>query len=160
MCNWCNFTLVAIDLWQGAIFLNGVFSFLFIWGRFFAIPFFERTNNAKYSLMMLKVNKLPCATQNSKAETFFLVGLDGFYPLLSTQLIADLTLERSDGSMFHPLSHIAWKNYLYCIGTARNSALNRRWRVCCFWSTVSKWGIGFQQSFLMQNGEYIAFGYL
>ena len=37
----------------------------------------------------------------------FLVALDGFHPLLSTQLTDDLTLVGSDGSMFHPLSDIA-----------------------------------------------------
>ena len=37
----------------------------------------------------------------------FLVALSGFHPLLFTQLTADLTLECSDGSMFHPLSHTA-----------------------------------------------------
>ena len=56
---------------------------------------------------------------------------DGFHPLMSTQLTADLTLECSDGSMYHPLSHTAWKNLFYCAETARNSSLNRR-RVVVF----------------------------
>ena len=36
------------------------------------------------------------------------------------------TLECSDGSMFHPLSYVAWKNPFCCAETARNSPLNRR----------------------------------
>lgn len=34
----------------------------------------------------------------------FLVSLDGFHPLMRNQLTADLTLECSNGSMFHALS--------------------------------------------------------
>ena len=56
----------------------------------------------------------------------FLVALHGFHPLLSTQLTADLTLKCSDGSMFHPLSHTAWKNPFYCANKALNSALSGR----------------------------------
>ena len=56
----------------------------------------------------------------------FLVALNGFHPLLSTQMTVDLTLECSDGSMFHLLSHTAWKNPFYCAETDLNSALNRR----------------------------------
>ena len=47
------------------------------------------------------------------------------------QLTADLTLECSDESMFHPLSHTAWKNPFCCAETASNSALNCR-RVVVF----------------------------
>ena len=42
------------------------------------------------------------------------------------QLTADLTLECSDGSMLHLLSHTTWKNTFYCAGTVPNSALHRR----------------------------------
>ena len=55
-----------------------------------------------------------------------LVALDGFHLLLSTQLTADLTLEWSGGSMFHPLSHIYAKTPFCCIETVANYALNRR----------------------------------
>ena len=51
----------------------------------------------------------------------FLFALDGFHPLLSAQLTTDLTLECSNGSMFHPLSHTAWENPFYCAETAHNS---------------------------------------
>ena len=62
-----------------------------------------------------------------------LIALDGFRPLLSTQLTADLTLECSDGSIFHPSPHIAWKNPYYCAETAPNSTLNlNRRRVVVF----------------------------
>ena len=61
-----------------------------------------------------------------------LVILDGFYPLLSTQLTADLTPEWSGESMFHPLSHIyANKNSFFCVETVTNNALSR-WRVVVF----------------------------
>ena len=61
----------------------------------------------------------------------FLVALGGFHPLLSTQMTADLTLECSDGSMFHPWSHTAWKNPFYCAETVPSSVLNCR-RVAVF----------------------------
>ena len=54
-----------------------------------------------------------------------LVTLDGFHLLLSTQLTANLTLERSGGSMFHPLSHIYTKTPFCCIETVANKTLNR-----------------------------------
>ena len=54
-----------------------------------------------------------------------LVALDGFHPLLFTQLTADLTLGCSDGSMFHPLSHTACKIYFNCARTAPNSYKQR-----------------------------------
>ena len=56
----------------------------------------------------------------------FLVALDGFHPLLSTQLTADLTLKCNNGSMFHSMSHTVWKYPFYCTETAPKSALNRR----------------------------------
>ena len=55
-----------------------------------------------------------------------LVALDGYHMLLSTQLTADLTLEWSDGSMFHLLSHIYAKTPFCCIETVANNALNGR----------------------------------
>ena len=59
------------------------------------------------------------------------VGLDGFYLLLSTQLIADLTPEWSGGSTCHLLSHIYAKTPFCCIETVANNTLNR-WRVVVF----------------------------
>ena len=55
------------------------------------------------------MNKIPCASQNTEVKTLpaeisFLVALDSFHPLLFAQRTADLTLECSDESMFHPLS--------------------------------------------------------
>ena len=55
-----------------------------------------------------------------------LIALDGFHQLLSTHLAADLTLEWSGGSMFHPLSHIYTKTPFCCIETVTNNARNRR----------------------------------
>ena len=56
----------------------------------------------------------------------FLVALDGFYLLMSTQ-----TPEWSGGSMFHPLSHIYTKISYCCIETVANNTLNH-WRVVIF----------------------------
>ena len=55
-----------------------------------------------------------------------LVALDSFHLLLSTHLIADLTLEWSGGSMFPPLSHINTKTPFHCFETVANNTLNRR----------------------------------
>ena len=55
-----------------------------------------------------------------------LVTLDGIHLLLSIQLTADLTLEWSGGSMFHPLSHIYAKTPFCCIETVANNTLNHR----------------------------------
>ena len=54
------------------------------------------------------------------------IALDSFHLLLSTQLTADLTLEWSGGSMFHPLSHIFERTPFCCVETVANNALNRR----------------------------------
>ena len=56
----------------------------------------------------------------------FLVVLDSFYLLLSTQLTAHLTPVWSGGSMFHPLSHIYTKTPFCCAETVANSTRNRR----------------------------------
>ena len=61
----------------------------------------------------------------------WLVTLDGFHLLLSTQLTADLTPEWSAGSMFHPLSHIYTKTPFCCIKIVANNGLSR-WRVFVF----------------------------
>ena len=53
-----------------------------------------------------------------------LVALDGFHQLLLTHLTANLTLEWSEGSMFHPLSYIYTKTPFCCVKTAANNALN------------------------------------
>ena len=67
-----------------------------------------------------------------------LVSLDGFYLLLSTQLTADLTLEWSGGSMFHPLSHIYAKTPFCCVETVANNALNH-WHIVFdhLWANVA-----------------------
>ena len=56
----------------------------------------------------------------------FLVALDSFHLLLSTQLTADLTPEWSGGFMFHPLSHIYAKTSFCCVEVVANNALNRQ----------------------------------
>ena len=75
----------------------------------------------------------------------FLVTWDGFHfhPPLSTQLTANLTLECSDGSMFHPLSYTAWKKcfLLHWNSSKQRSESSTR---CCFSSTVSKRGTHFE----------------
>ena len=91
-----------------------------------------------------------------------LVALDGFHLLLSTLLIADLTLEWTSWSMFHPVSHIYGKTPFCCVKIVANNALNRRHVVFIdceqtpypLWTRLSHW-----QNF-MQNGEYNAFWYL
>ena len=55
-----------------------------------------------------------------------LVALDSFHQLLSTQLMANLTLEWSGGSLFHPLSHINSKTPFCCIETVANNTLNHQ----------------------------------
>ena len=60
-----------------------------------------------------------------------LVTLDGFHLFLFTQLTANLTLEWSGGSMFHPLLHIHAKTPFCCIETVANNALNH-WPVVVF----------------------------
>ena len=60
-----------------------------------------------------------------------LVALDSFHQLLSTQLTADLTLEWSGGSMFHPLSHIYTKTSFCCVKTVANNTLNC-WHIVVF----------------------------
>ena len=52
-----------------------------------------------------------------------LVALNSFHPVLSTQIIADLFLECSDGSMFYPC-HIPYKKFLFI--ALKNSYLNHR----------------------------------
>ena len=60
-----------------------------------------------------------------------LVALDSFHLLLSTQLMADLTLDWSGRSMFHPLSHIYAKTPFCSIERVANYALNH-WHIV-FW---------------------------
>ena len=67
-----------------------------------------------------------------------LVALNGFHLLLSTQLTANLTLEWSGGSMFHPLSHIYAKTPFCCIETVANDALNRQCIVVFDWLWTNK----------------------
>ena len=55
-----------------------------------------------------------------------LVAWDSFHLLLSTQLIANLTPERSDGSIFPPLSPIHAKTSFCWVETTANNALNRQ----------------------------------
>ena len=82
------------------------------------------------------MNKKPCASKILRLKPCmfifaYLVTLDSFHLLLSTQMIADLTPEWSGGSRFHPLSHIYTKTPFCCIETVANNALNRR-RVVVF----------------------------
>ena len=82
------------------------------------------------------MNKIPCASQNLAC---WCLHLDGFCLLLLTQLTADLTLECSGGSMFHPLSHIYTKAPFCCVETVANNALNC-WCVVVFawlWANVA-----------------------
>ena len=110
-------------------------------------------------------NKVPCASQNTEAKTLpahvsFLVALDGFHLLLSTQLTANLTPEWSGGFMFHAFSHIYVKTPFCCIETVANNALNSR-RVIVFdrlWANMHPLWTHWQM--FMQNDEYTAFWYL
>ena len=79
-----------------------------------------------------------------------LVALDGFHLLLSTQMIAELTLEWSGGSMFHPLSHIYAKTPFYCVWNSYKQCSESSTR-CCFGSTVSKRSTHFEHSFLIDK---------
>ena len=76
--------------------------------------------------------------------------LDEFHLLLSTQLIANLTLEWSSGSMFHPLWHIYTKNFILLRWNSckQCTELSRR---CCFWSTMCKRDTNFEHSFLIDK---------
>ena len=114
------------------------------------------------------MNKIPCASQNTKATTLpadavSLVALDGFHLLLSTQLTTDLSPGGSGGSIFHPLSHIYAKTYFCCVETVANNALNRR-RVVVFdrlWANAAPiLNTSFLLTNKMQNGEYTVFWYL
>ena len=69
----------------------------------------------------------------------FLVALEGFSLLLSTQLTADLTPQWSGGFMFHSLSYIYAKPLFCCVETVSNNALNRRRIVVSdrLWAKVS-----------------------
>ena len=83
------------------------------------------------------MNRIPCASQNTMFAS--LVTLDGFHLQLSIQLTADLTLEWSGRSMFHPLSHIYTKTPFCCSETVANNSLNCQ-RVIIFdwlWANVS-----------------------
>ena len=90
-----------------------------------------------------------------------LVNLDGFHLLLSTQLTADLTLEWSGGSMFHPLSHIYAKTIFIALKPLQKMfwinallfLINCEQMQDPFWTQLSHW-----QMFI-QNGEYTAFWY-
>ena len=95
-----------------------------------------------------------------------LVALDGFYQLQFTQLSADLTSERSGGSMFHLLSHIYAKTFFFFF-VALKQLQRTLWifdallfLIDCeqtqhpLWTQLSHW-----QKF-MQNKEYTAFWYL
>ena len=86
--------------------------------------------------LLFSRNKIPCASQNARPKSCLpmfasLVTLDGFHLLLSTQMTADLTPERSDGTMSHPLSHIYAKTPFCCVEIVANFALNRQSIVVC-----------------------------
>ncbi len=86
-----------------------------------------------------------------------LVALDGFYQRQSTQLSADLTSERSGGSMFPLLSHIYAKTFFFfCrVKTVAKNALNRR-RVVVF----DRRGTHFQHNFLIDICSFKMFNTL
>ena len=65
-----------------------------------------------------------------------LVVLDGFHQLLFTKLTADLSLEWSGGSMFHPLSHVYTKTPFCWVEIIANNALNC-WHVVFDWRSVN-----------------------
>ena len=75
--------------------------------------------------------------------------LTGFHLLLSTQLTANLTLEWSGGSIFHPLSHFCKNSLLlHWISCKQSPESSMR---SCFLSTVSKRGTHFENSFLIDK---------
>ena len=174
MCNSCSFAIVAIDLWHVALSWWKS-SFFFFCGRFWQfLPsnasimlynicywwfFLSQGNQWTKYLAHSKIRK-PKACLLMFAS---LVTLDGFHLLLSTQLTADLTLEWSGGSMFHPLLHI----YAKLLFVTLKQLQSMLWivNVLLFfidyeqmrhtlWTQLSHWQI------FMQNGEYTAFWYL
>ena len=92
-----------------------------------------------------------------------LVAFNDFHLLPFTQLTADLTLEWSGGSMFHPLSHIYAKTPFVALKQLQTTLwivdallflfdCKQTWHP--IWTQLSHW-----QTF-MQNDEYTAFWYL
>ena len=76
----------------------------------------------------------------------FLVTLDGFHLLLSTQLTVHLTPGWTSGSMFQPLSQMFIKNcFLLCRNSCKQCSESSTRG--CFWSTVSKRCTHFEHSF-------------
>ena len=69
------------------------------------------------------MNKIPCTSQNTKAKTLpaYVCVFGCFHLLLSSQLIANLTLNWHGWSMFHPFSHIYVKTPFCCIETVANN---------------------------------------
>ena len=65
-------------------------------------------------------------------------------------LTADLTVEWSGGSMFHPLSHIYKKNS-FLLHWNSYKQHSESLMHCCFWLTVSKCGTHFEHSFLIDK---------
>ena len=76
----------------------------------------------------------------------FLAALNGFL----LQLSANLTLEWSGRSMFHPLSHIYAKTF-FLLRWNSCKQCSKSLTHCCFWSTVSKRGTHFEHSFLLDK---------
>ena len=92
---------------------------LHLW-PFLAIYSFKHTNNIRYWWFFLpqgnqwtKYLAHPKIREPKLCLLMFasLLALDGFHPLLSTQLTADLTLEWSWRSMFQPLTHTYAKTF-------------------------------------------------
>ena len=101
---------------------------LFISGWFLAIYCFKCINNAiKYLLLMVlpfSGNWWTKYLAHPKTLSADVCVFDHFERL--SPAAADLTLELSSRSMFHPLSHIYAKTVFCCIETVVNNALNRQ----------------------------------
>ena len=136
---WSTIHVVLPSLWHGSFVLvkRGLFLFhlgLFFWQFFPSTApimlynicywsfFFSQGNWWTKYLVHPKIwNPKPCLLMFVS-----LVTLNSFHLLLSTQLTADLTLEWSGGSMFHPLSYIYAKTPFSCVKTVATNTLNRQ----------------------------------
>ena len=107
--------------------------------------FFSEGNRGTKHLAHPKIrSRKPCLLMFAS-----FVALDGFYQLLSIQHTADLTLEWTGGSMFHPLSHIYTKTpFCYVESWKQRSESSMR---CCCWLTLSKRDTHFEYSFLIDK---------
>ena len=104
---------------------------------------------------MINEKKKPYAAKIQRLKAYqlifvSLVAFDGFHLLLSTQLTADLTLEWSGRSIFHPLSYIYAKTPFCCVETVANNTLNRR-RVVVFHLLWANAAPTFNTAFALTN---------